>query len=246
MDPPRRIAPPPPPKAYLFTFSDGSILRKISARDLVKIPIWKGNRILNQQHKESIAKSLKQGAKSLDLKPFHIVTYPVEEGDIPDTLSFVVDGQHRYSIIKESDNQDFDVLVVEKKCHTESEVIDYFKLLNHVRAIEWKEDPILVANNFIKALENVFNGGKDKRVRTKSTHRPYLYVETLREELIKRKIGVSGKTPEDFVAFAKRKNEEYLDILRKKERREGIEDRALQLEFTLALDPKMKWLQDFE
>lgn len=242
--PTRRVAPPPPPKAHLFTFSDGSVLRKISARDLVKIPIWKGNRILNQDHKQSIQASL-HSVKNLDMKPFHIVTYPVEEGDAEETLSFVVDGQHRHSIIKEAENQDFDVLVVEKKCDSESEVIDYFKILNHTRAIEWKEDPVLVANKYIAALEKAFNGGKEKRIRAKSTHRPYMYVETLREELLKRKIGYAGKSPEDFVAFAKKKNQDEMERVRAKAPKENLEERAIALEFCLALDSKYKWLNDF-
>jgi hypothetical protein len=242
----RRVAPPPPPKAQLFTFSDGSILRKMAARDLVKIPIWKGNRILNQEHKESIAKSLKQGVKSLDLKPFHIVSYPVEDEETPEILSFVVDGQHRHSILKETDGIDFDVLVVEKKCDSESEVVEYFKILNNTRAIEWKEDPIVVANRYIVALEKAFNTKKEKRIRVKSTHRPYLYVDTLRDELIKRKIGFSGKTPEEFVLFAKRKNEEELLRIGEKPLREPMEERALGIQFCLALDPKCKWLNEFE
>jgi hypothetical protein len=245
--PTRRFAPPPPPRAYLHTFSDGSILRKISARDLVKIPIWKGNRILNQEHKQAILQSLKQGAKSLDLKPFHVVSYPVEAYESEEEIMhFVVDGQHRLSILKESETLDIDVLVVEKKCESESDVIEYFKILNHTRAIEWKEDPILLANRYIVALEKVFNTGKEKRIRPKATHRPYLYVDTLREELVKRKIGCTGKTPEDFVLFAKRKNEEVLELLKRKEKREQMEERAVQLEFTLALDPKFKWLHEFE
>jgi hypothetical protein len=242
---PIRRAPPPPPRHYLHQFSDGSILRKIAARDLVKIPIWKGNRILNQDHKASIAASLKQGTKSLDLKPFHIVTYPIEETE-SEVFSFVVDGQHRYSILKESEHQDFDVLVVEKKCESETEVVEYFKLLNHTRAIEWKEDPVLVANRYIVALEKTFNTTKEKRIRVKSTHRPYLYVDTLREELIKRKIGHSGKTPEDFVHFAQKKNQEMLSLLIVKSPRETMEERAITLDFCLALDPKFKWLQEFE
>lgn len=244
MEPPiRRAPPPPPPKQFLHTFTDGSILRKISARDLVKIPIWKGNRILNQEHKQSIVTSLKGGAKSLDLKPFHVVTYPDEEDEVQ---SFIVDGQHRHSIIKEAENQDFDVLVIEKKCESESEVIEYFKLLNHTRAIEWKEDPILVANRYIQALEKAFNGGKDKRIRQKATHRPYLYIDNFRDELVKRKIGHTGKTPDDFVSFAKLKNKEGLQALLGKEKREAMEEKALLLEFSLAMDTKYKWLSEFE
>lgn len=241
---PRRYA-PPPPKQYMHTFNDGSILRRISARDLVKIPIWKGNRILNQEHKQSILTSLKGGAKSLDLKPFHVVTYPVEEEE-HEVQSFIVDGQHRLSIIKEADNQDFDVLVIEKRCESESDVIDYFKLLNHTRAIEWKEDPILVANRYISALEKAFNIGKEKLIRQKATHRPYLYIESLREELLKRKIGHTGKTPEEFVLFAKQINTNGLSYLQLKDKKDNMEEKALQLKFMLALDTKFKWMADFE
>jgi hypothetical protein len=244
--PPRRVAPPPPPKAHLFVFSDGSLLRKMPARDLVKVPIWKGNRILQQDHKQAIIRSLTTGVKSLDLKPFHVVTYPVEEGDTEEMYSFIVDGQHRVSILKETDQQDFDVLVVEKKCSSESDVIEYFKILNHTRAIEWKEDPILVANRYLAALEKAFNTSKEKRVRPKATHRPYLYVDTLREELVKRKIGHTGKTPDEFVAFAKETNRVGLDRLKDKAPREPLEERALALEFCLAMDPKFKWLNDFD
>jgi hypothetical protein len=212
----------------------------------VKIPIWKGNRILNQEHKYSIQQSLKLGAKSLDLKPFHVVTYPVEDNETEEILSFIVDGQHRHSIIKEAENQDFDVLVIEKRCESETEVVEYFKLLNHTRAIEWKEDPILMANRYIVALEKAFNTTKEKRIRVKSTHRPYLYVETLRDEFVKRKIGHSGKTPEDFVRYAQSKNQEGLALLRSKLPRETMEERALSLDFCLALDPKFKWLHEFE
>ncbi len=248
--PPRPLrvqgAPPPPPRQFLFTFSDDSVLRKMSARDLAKLRIWKGNRILNPEHKQSIASSLKNGVKGLDLKPFHIVTYPVEEDGDEEICSFVVDGQHRLSIIKESETQDFDVLVIEKKCKSESEVIQYFKLLNHTRAIEWKEDPVLVANTYIKALEEAFNTGKEKKLRMKATHRPYLYIEYLREELIKRKVGHSGKTPAQFVEYAKIKNEEFLTYFKNLKEKDSLQEKAIRLEFCLALDPKMKWLDGFE
>lgn len=238
--------PAPPPRTFLHTFSDGSILRKISARDLVKIPIWKGNRILQQDHKQSISQSLLHGVKSLDIKPFHIVSYPVEEDDYEEIQSFVVDGQHRQSILKDSNDLDFDVLIVEKKCESESDVIEYFKILNHTRAIEWKDDPILVANRYISALEKAFNTNKEKRIRVKATHRPYLYVETLREELLKRKVSHTGKSPDQFVAFARQVNQEMLEKIRSKLPRELMEERALHLEFCLALDPKFKWLNLFE
>ena len=236
--------PPPPRNTNLHTFSDGSILRKMSARDIVKIPIWHGNRILDEEHKKAISDSLKQGVKELDLKPFHVVSYPDE--DDKTTIHYrVVDGQHRVSLIRESDQQDFDVLVVEKRCNSEHEVIDYFKILNHTKAIEWREDPAMVANYFVRALEKLFNPEKEKnkKIRQKSTHRPYLYVDTFRDELKKRKIGLDGKTPEEFAQFAQEKNRALLERLG--EGKDKTEKRALEMGFALALDPKYKWLDEF-
>lgn len=236
--------PPPPRNSNLHTFSDNSILRKMSARDIVKISIWHGNRILDEDHKKAILGSLKQSPRELDLKPFHIVSYPDE--DDKNILHYkLVDGQHRVSIIRESDQQDFDVLVVEKRCNSEREVIEYFRILNQTKSIEWREDPIMVANTFVHALENAYNPEKekDKKIRQKSTHRPYLYVDTFRDELKKRKIGLDGKTPEEFVQFAREKNRVLLERLG--EGKDKTEKRALEMGFALALDPKFKWLDDF-
>lgn len=236
--------PPPPRNTTLHTFSDGSILRKISARELVKIPIWHGNRILDVEHRKTILNSLKHGPKELDIKPFHIVSYP-DEDDKTLIHYAVVDGQHRASIIRESEQQDFDILVVEKRCNSEHEVIEYFKILNQTKAIEWREDPTMVANRFIAAMERTFNPEKekDKKIRQKSTHRPYLYIETFRDELKKRKIGMDGKTPEEFLTFAKARNRKWLESLG--EGRDKTEKRAIEMGFALALDPKFKWLDEF-
>lgn len=236
--------PPPPRNTNLHTFSDGSILRKMSARDIVKIPIWNGNRILDEDHKNAISASLKHGARDLDLKPFHIVSYPDEENKNIIYYS-LVDGQHRASIIRDSDQQDFDVLVIEKRCNSERDVIEYFKILNQTKSIEWREDPVMVANSFIHAMEKAFNPEKekDKKIRQKSTHRPYLYVETFRDELKKRKIGMDGKTPEDFIQFAREKNRILLERLG--DGKDKTEKRALEMGFALALDLKFKWLDEF-
>lgn len=241
----KKAAPPPSRNnGILHTFSDGSILRKMPARDLIKIPIWNGNRILDVEHRQSILSSLKNGVRDLDGKPFHIVSYPKEENETIITYS-VVDGQHRLSIIRESDNLEFDLLVVEKKCSSEREVVDYFKVLNTTKAIEWREDPKVVTQSFISALEDAFNPPKekDKKIRQKATHRPYLYVESLRDELQKRKIGMDGKKPQEFIAYAQRKNRELLASLG--EGKDKTEKRAIEMGFALALDPKFRWLDGF-
>ena len=64
-------AKPPPPRstAPLHVFSDRSIMRKMPVKDLIRIPIWQGNRLLCEEHKRHIQESLKGNIRSLDLKP---------------------------------------------------------------------------------------------------------------------------------------------------------------------------------
>lgn len=253
--PVRRIPPPPPQRAFIHTFSDGSLLRKMPARDLCKIPIWHGNRIMNEEHKKEIAQALgPRGAAALDLKPFHVVTYPCyDEDESEEIKTFIVDGQHRVSILKEhlqanSESLGFDVLVVEKSCASETEVIQYFKLLNTTRAIEWKEDPRIAANRFVAAFEAAFNKGrkqKDLLVRGANTHRPYLSVDRLRDELIRQRVAANGKAPEEFVEFCIRKNTELVELISEFDIKEKIQERAIVLGFCLALDEKFGWLADF-
>ena len=242
----RRIPPPPPQRAYLHKFSDTSFLRKMSARDLVKIPVWHGNRILNEEHKKDISDNLKGGFQSLDLKPYHLITYPVED----DLMSYIVDGQHRVSILKDAARKDteqlnFDVIVVEKNCQTESEVIEYFKLLNTTKAIEWKEDPILQANAYIEAFEKEFNKGKVKLLRQEGSHRPYMCTKKLRDAIVKSNLCSLGKTPKQFVEHALQKNKEHIDYFKLMTLREKLHDRALTLSFCLAIDEKFSWFQGF-
>lgn len=245
-----RTKPPPPKANYLHLFSDRSILRKMSARDLIKVPIWNGNRILNEEHKKEIATHI-ESIHSLDLKPFHLVTYPCEDENGEEEIkTFIVDGQHRVTIMKEaffnnSNINNFDVLVVEKACASQAEVAAYFKLLNTTRSIEWKEDPVMVAAPYITLFESTFNKDKkekDKLVRAGATKRPYLSIDKLREVIVKEINKVSRKTPQEFVEDAIATNREWLeDAARCTEKDKSIE-RAITLGFILPQDPKFTWV----
>lgn len=243
------FAKPPPPKTLpqmnLHTFSDRSIMRKMSAKDLIRIPIWHGNRLLCEEHKRQIQESLNGNIKSLDLKPYHIITYPVEEDSTTTYKSFIIDGQHRATILKEAfylhpEQEPFDVIVIDRTCQTETEAIEYFKILNTTKAVEWKHDPNLIANTFIKALEKEFNVGKLRRVRPAGAHRPYLSTEKIREALCRRNF--EKKSVEDFLVAVRRLNSEGVELLKYSKTRGKMEQKALDLGFTLALDEKFKWL----
>ena len=228
----------PPPRNHLHVFSDLSILRKMSARDFCKIEIWTGNRNLNEDHKNHI-KSQLASIKSLDLKPFNLVTYPSDEG----VKTVIVDGQHRATILKEAffsnpDTENFDLLVIEKKCETQADVAVYFKILNNTKAIDFKEDPKMIAEPYVTALEKAFNlGKKDKQKLIRSgTKRPYLDIDKLRTAIIKRISKITLKTPEEIVEHAISKNREWLT------NGNSDNEKYVALGFILAQDDKFNWL----
>lgn len=103
----------------LHKYSDGSILKVISSRDLVAIPIWKGQRIMDKEHATQIKKSVANNISSLD-SGFSIIKYKEEttDGRIIES-SYLIDGQHRASVIRDYYETtvcepDFPVTVTEK------------------------------------------------------------------------------------------------------------------------------------
>lgn len=228
----------------------------MNARDLSRLPIWKGNRFIDHEHRASIKAKIGRNIKALDLKPYHIVTYKREDenGD-QQFVSEIVDGQHRAAIIKsyyENEAElfdlnefpeDFNVLVVDKKCETEQDIIEYFKVLNTTKAIEWREDPVLVANKYLDALLTRFNGGKKNRIRQGKTRYPYVSVDTLREEMIRRRIGVEMReTPEEYAERIYLEHEKGLRELREAGPKSKEQESALKADCILLIQKNYEWL----
>lgn len=208
------------PKSELTRLSDGSILYKMSAKELVTISTWHGNRIVDQTHIQNLKRSSGH-PKQFDIKPFHIVRYNADQEDgTQKEETCIVDGQHRLEIIKSYfDAQedpfaetDFTLLVIEKYCADEQEVQKYFKILNTTKSIEWNEDPRLVANRYVEALCNKFNTKKRQLIRNGKTRRPYLSLEMLRDQMVARRVGfATDETPE---TYAERIYQEHTTILK--------------------------------
>jgi hypothetical protein len=242
------LAKPPPPRTSqdLHRFCDGSKMRKMFVKDLIRIHIWKGNRLLCEDHKRLIQESLKGSVRPLELKPYHIITYPVEEDGHTERQSFIIDGQHRVSILRDAfhqmpEQENFECIVIEKECQTESEAIEYFRILNMTRAVEWKHDPNLLANAFVSALEKEFNTKKVRLIRPAGAHRPYMSAEKLREAILKMHFE-EGKSVEEFVKKARELNMRGVAHLGASPPRNKMEQKAIELGFILALDEKFKWL----
>jgi hypothetical protein len=230
---------PPPPRmtnSIVFASSDTAKWRKMSARELSRLKIWHGNRILDEEHKAKILAGVGSNIKALNMNPFRIATYPV--CDLNDTItneSFIVDGQHRVSILKayyssriDTEQEDFDVLVSERLFQGEAEVIEYFKVINTVKSIPWREDPRLCANKYIAVLDSHFNKGKKFLLKPGRCHKPYLSTEKLREEMIARHVTEWKKDPSEWLKYVIEKNTERLSS--------NISPRAIELGFTLGLD----------
>lgn len=244
----------PPPRLFQqkslnFTHSDGSRTRVIGVRELIRTDIWNGNRILDEGHRNKIQEEC-INIKDLDKKPFVMVSFPsgnVEEGIIEKWV--IIDGQHRVSILRDhfrqnQSEEDFDVLVTEKAFDTEHAVFDYFKILNNVKRVEYKEDPRMIANTYINSLTKVFE--KNSVIR-EDTKRPYLRVSKLRDTLCSllekvQKDGAVFKTSEEFALAAEEINRKILEILKTKISRSKMEDRAILLEFALGLEDKLGWV----
>lgn len=247
-----RVVVPPPPvpqkEIPLYTFSDGSTLRLIDAKELSSLDIWHSQRTLDQNHKQTIQKQVNNKIQALDGSLYHIVRYPPDEEGEHD-ICRIIDGQHRASVLKDyyqtagTEARQFQVLVKEKLCKTEEEAIQYFKILNNTKAIEWKEDPKLVATRYMNSLLVAFDNEKTKFFRINKTKRPFVQIEKLQAIFVNRRIGIGMKiTPEEFAQKALAWNEAKIDHILTQASRTTVEDHALGLGFTLGLDENFGWL----
>jgi hypothetical protein len=127
----------------------------MKASELVKIGIWKGNRIIDSEHVNAIMKTVGNNVKSLDFV-YRLVQYTIiDGGGKPFTVRVIVDGQHRHSVLCNYFSticpEDFDVVVLVKNVDSEDDIVEYFNILNNVKPIKWTE-PGLIINKYISAL----------------------------------------------------------------------------------------------
>ena len=252
----KTIAPPPVPVVvtatpkqplYLHKFSDGSILKVMNAKEFSSLPVWYSQRTLDEHHRDRIRRKLHDNIENLDGSLYHIVEYESEESEEP--VRSIIDGQHRAGILKEyfqnkSDAKDFPLVVKIKYCDTTEEAIQYFKILNTTKSIEWKEDPNLVAQKYIKALLKEFNNETTKFFRECKTKRPYVQLEKLQTTLTRGGLVTHlSLSPEDFAKKAKEWNEQKLEQLIDLPRiRTSIESSAIHIGFVLGLDEQFQWI----
>jgi hypothetical protein len=241
-------------KQMYHVFHDGSVLKKISVRELMGIPVWRGNRHIDMEHVKNIQKEIGENIICLDSTIFRIVTY--KDGEVQQR--YLIDGQHRQYVIKsvfESCNfiEDFDMIVVEKDVEDETEAIDYFNQLNNVKP-QFEYDSKLVVNKYIMALEKKFNTNKKNlliRPEGKTTKRPFLSSTALRLalETNARSLKGSKEIINEFVERVAEWNtkkiaELELQSLYSNQKDKSIIEATLEKKFALAFDVKLPWITE--
>ena len=235
----------------LHTYSDGSKLYKMSALALTRIPIWKGNRIIDLNHVNNIKKSIESKATLLD-SGYKIIQYDeLDEKEKSIKKTYLIDGQHRITVVSDyfdnkQDAKDFPVTVTEIKLESELEAIEYFNKINNVKPIKFEEDPNLIVNKYIQQL-NIAYLSKQKLLRTGITKRPYLSIDKFREVLIKKVDKLKQISVDNFVHECKLINSKLIQeleirALNEKDKEIKIINRILEFKFALAWDEKFKWL----
>ena len=238
----------------LHTYFDGSILYSMSARALTHIPIWKGQRNIDQLHVKNINESIGSNVKLLD-SGYKIVTLNEIEDGNPTRKSYLIDGQHRFQILlkyfeeKTFENDifdrevdDFNVTVTEKKVNSESDIIKLFNEINNVKPVQFEEDPNLIINKYIEELDKNF----PKNFRN-ITKRPYVSIDKFREALKIRINSLKKISVDNFIKECKLINTKIIQDLKiralnDKEKELKIINRMIQLDFALAWDDKFRWL----
>jgi hypothetical protein len=235
----------------IHTYSDGSKLYKMSALSLVRIPIWKGNRIIDLQHVKNIKESIENNAYLLDSGYKTIQYDEIDEYNNSVKKTYLIDGQHRISVVYDyfetnTDAKDFLVTITEIRVDSELEAIEYFNKINNVKPIQFKEDPKLIVNKYLQRLIATYPD-KLKLFRNGITKRPYLSVDKFREALVKKADNLKKISIEKFIKECKNINNKIIQdleirSLNEKDKEINIIKKSLELEFALAWDDKFKWL----
>jgi hypothetical protein len=237
----------------IHIYSDGSKLFKMSALALIRIPIWKGNRIIDLEHVQNIKNTIENNTHFLDSGYKTIQYEELDENNKSIRKTYIIDGQHRISVVSDyfeniQDAKDFIVTVTEIKVVSELDAIEYFNKINNVKPIQFKEDPNLIVNKYIHKLISNYPV-KSKLFRNGATKRPYLSVDKFRDVLVKKvdslkKISIDTFIKECDVINNKIIQELEIRSLNEKEKEIKIITKILELEFALAWDDKFKWIDN--
>jgi hypothetical protein len=98
---------------------------------------------------------------------------------------------------------------------------------------------------YIAALESAFNIHRVKLIRNGSTHRPYLSVDKLRKSFLEYPDRLKGTKADIDVFIEKVKAYNTYNLTYEMDvKGEPTSKKASELQFTLAMNTKLKWISD--
>jgi hypothetical protein len=239
----------------LFTTSTGANVYAISARDLIKIPVWRGNRILDHAHVEEIRADVGDHIERLNNSTYHVARIIETDAAGCDVEQrYIIDGQHRHQVIKHSYETnplfatEFQVLVFESTFPSEVQLIEYFNTINRCKPLKPMEDENLILNEYIQAIPKAF-GTKKKMFRPGACHRPNLSTDRLRDALRAQfaRLPKTEKAIGEFATHTKAYNDRIVAddmyvLGIKGEKRKELFEKGQKAGFVLAHDDKMPWI----
>jgi hypothetical protein len=245
-------------KKQLFTYTDGSALWEVSARWLTSIPVWEGNRVMDDAHYADLAASITDPRQIQG--PFSVVEYVAEDGS---RQRKIVDGQHRQAVLAayfstlaektsaETDTAtDWPVLVRRYVVADHAAVVTIFQQINHAKPMEYRGSPTERLHDIVRALTREFIGERAKGgivalIRT-GCNRPALSVEHLETAIKSYRLHErQDLTPTAIVEHARKMNGLYAEDpgrIPMAAVSASIMGKAEEFGFYLGLDPKCAWL----
>ena len=184
---------------------------------------------------------------------YKIIRY-MEEDEDEKSISkyYLIDGQHRVSIVSEyfrndANATDFMVTVTEIYVESEIDAIQYFNQINNVKPIQFEEDANMILNRYLDKLIKAFPI-KMNFFRS-STRRPYLSIDKFREILQKKVNELRKISVDKFIERCKEVNDNIIVELREKAKNESDKEikmmrKMIEMNFGLAWDDRYRWLDN--
>ncbi len=243
---------------YFHTLHDGTRVGLLGAKQLITVPIWQNNRNLHSGHVDRLVKQTGMNPRLLDRNYYLAILKEEDAGGNELRQPYIIDGQHRSHVLRKyfAENpgaEDFPILVYEKECQTESEVIETFNAINTIQPLKPWEDEACILNNYIEALMYEFNKPrKTVFIRSGVCRRPYISADAIREGLraILPQLVKSQDGANEFARLTRlwndrhvRDAEAFLPTIRATKDAEMFQ-KGVQAGFVLAYSDKLRWIQE--
>ena len=237
---------------HLFTFADGqSRLYSVSARWITTLPVWEGNRVLDDTHVAALRASIADPTQIQG--PFGVVEYADDTGALQRRI---IDGQHRQAVLADyfTENPtvpDFPVLARRYTGITDhAAAVKIFQQINHAKPMVYKGSSTEHLHEIVTALRRAFlvdrRGGPLQLIRH-GCNRPALSVEHLDTAIKLFRIHErTDLTPADIVVHAQKMNDWFAEDHARIPVTVSASTlaRAIEYRFFLGLDPRCNWLME--